>query len=74
MQASDLAQGASSPKPTAYERRADVIHAARVGVAMALIGPALLFSLKWFLHGGTKGGLIEAICSSLIYGTLIPYG
>lgn len=54
----------------AFARRTERLNAARAGVALALVAPPAYFSLSWFLHGGSRGGLLAALVSGLLQGVL----
>ena len=54
----------------AFAARTSRINAVRAGVGLALVGPFAYFALCWFLHGGSRGGLVAAIVDGLLQGAL----
>lgn len=54
----------------AFAASSERLRYARVGVALALALPLLYFVVSWFIHGGTKEGLIVAVLDSFIYGVI----
>jgi hypothetical protein len=54
----------------AFAARSSRLNAARGGVAAALLLPFLYFAVTWFLHGGSRAGLLMAIVEGSANGML----
>ena len=52
----------------AFGLRARRLASARLGVALALVGPLILFAASWFARGGSSDGLVAALAESAIFG------
>ena len=47
-----------------------VLLAVRLGAAVALIAPVLIFATKYLIAGGTKDGLLLALAEGVVYGAI----
>ena len=54
----------------AFNQSASRTRYMRLGVALAFVLPMVYFAVMWFIHGGTKDGLIVAVPNSAIYGAI----
>jgi hypothetical protein len=54
----------------AFAERSGRLAAARLGVAVAIVAPLLFFAASWFLHGGSKAGLLVAVLDGALYSIL----